>query len=66
MLEASILVYSYNPTADNKKIAESISYYNCGKYLDEPTECMRERGLIMFDYIKTFYKKEYEEYNSRT
>jgi hypothetical protein len=66
VLEASILVYSYNPTADNKKIAESISHYNCGKYLDEPTECMRERGLIMFDYIKTFYKKEYEEYNSRT
>ena len=64
VLEAAILVYKHKPTQENKDKLLYIFHETCKIFMDEPTECARERGLIVFDLIQTLFKKEYEEYNS--
>ena len=64
VLEASILVYKHRPTPENKKRCISLFQHCCSLFMDEPTECIRERGLVVYDFAKTIFKEDYEKYNS--
>lgn len=64
VLEASVLVFKHKPTLDNRERCLKLFKHSCSLFMDEPTECVRERGLIVYDFAKTLFKKDYEEYNS--
>ena len=64
VLEAAILVYKHKPSPEERIKLLNLYHHTASLFMDEPTECTRERGLVCFDLIQTLFKDEYEKYNS--
>lgn len=50
--EAAILLYMLNPTVEHLKQSKELLISTSKKLLWEPTETVRERGLIIYDFYK--------------
>ena len=59
-----VLIYKHKPNKINKDKLLKVFHNTVSLFMDEPTECVRERGLVCFDLIQTLFKEDYEKYNS--
>mgnify|MGYP001626671809 FL=1 len=56
--EAAILLYMLNPTIEHLKQSKELLISTSKKLLWEPTETVRERGLIIYDFYKNVLKAD--------
>ena len=58
VVEASILLYILEPTKENETQSKYLLIENSKTSIEEPTETVRERGFIVYDFCKHILKQD--------